>query len=48
MLKTFLVRAQRKVLRIKNEVVEGDWKVGGACGMYKKKKSHRVLVRKCE
>jgi hypothetical protein len=38
MLKTFMERAQRKVLRIKNEAVEDDWKMGGACGMYEEKK----------
>jgi len=38
MLKTFLVRAQRKVLRIKNEAVDDDWKLGGACGMYEENK----------
>jgi hypothetical protein len=38
MLQTFLVMAQRKVLRIKSEAVEDDWKIGGACGMYEEKK----------
>jgi hypothetical protein len=30
--------AQRKVLRIKNEAVEDDRKMDGACGMYEEKK----------
>jgi hypothetical protein len=38
MLKTFLVRAQRKVLRVKNEAVEDDWKMDRAWGMYEEKK----------
>jgi hypothetical protein len=38
MLKTFLVRAQRRVLRIENEAVEDDWKMDGACGMYEENK----------
>jgi len=38
MLKIFLVRVQRKVLRIMNEAVEDDWKMDGACGMYEEKK----------
>jgi hypothetical protein len=38
MLKTFLVRAQRKAIRVKNEAVEDDWKMGGACDMCEEKK----------
>jgi hypothetical protein len=47
MLKTFLVRERRKVLRI-NEAVDDDRKLGGACDMYEEKKCIQGFDAKCE